>query len=368
MFKLLEQLVLTQSFTRNKGGVDRVGELICGALARLPLEFTRFSQEEFGDHLLFKTAACSPGKPFILLCGHMDTVFPPDTAFNWYREDDDRAFGPGVIDMKGGLVVFISGLQRLAASGRLDGIPLALFCNSDEEIGSPSSIPILRELARDASCGLVAECGGLNSEVVTGRRGKRGIHLQVKGRAGHAAFAGAEKASAVLELAKKTIALETLNDSELGNVVNVGRVEGGITMNAVAETAEALIDTRFTSPENGDVLFAKIKKLIDNRETPGTSSTITVTNERPVMVGNESSRAIFTIVHDLGRELGMKIGEEFRQGVSDANTIAGEGVPVIDGLGPVGDCDHSDREYMVKASLPARVELVEKLLPRLAGM
>ncbi|MBW2328978.1 MAG: M20 family metallopeptidase [Deltaproteobacteria bacterium] len=357
MFTLLQKMVLIQSGTRNKKGVDRVGQLVGNYLADLPLSCKRIEQKQLGDHLVFTTPAAGLGK-YILITGHMDTVFPEDTDFNWYREDTTKIYGPGVIDMKGGLVVTMSAVRALADTGLLEQIPLVLVFNSDEEIGSPTSIPLVEELARGACCALVTECGGIEGQVVTGRRGKTGYRLDVHGRAGHAAFAGKDKASAILELCRLVPEFENLNDAETGLVVNVGVIEGGVGQNSVAEHAGALIDSRFCSVEQGESLQRDIFQLAAVPGIPGTRSRITVTNRRPVMIQSAANQKLYSIIRQQAGKLGIRISDELRQGVSDASNIAGQGVPVVDGLGPVGENDHSDREYMIKDSLPARCRLL----------
>ena len=366
LFELLSELVSVQSGSHNRPGVNRVGRLVRAALAGpgLDLELETVAGGRYGDHLVFRTRAASgPARP-ILVTGHMDTVFPPDTPFTDCTRQGRRIHGPGVIDMKGGLVVTIGACRLLARAGLLAGLPLVLLFNSDEEAGSPSSLPILRRLARECSCALVTECGGMNGEVVTGRRGKTGYRLTVHGRAGHAAFAGRDKASAILELAGKIIALEGCNDREV--VVNVGMVEGGIGPNTVADHATALVDSRYPDQEAGARLRRKISEICAVTTVAGTRCRLEITNERPVMERCEANLRLFRLLARVGERLGIVVREEVRRGVSDANTLAGEGLPVLDGLGPLGEFDHSEEEYLLAPSLPRRTLLLANYLAALA--
>ncbi len=368
LFDLLRELVDIQSGSRNRAGVNRVGARIRAALADLPLACEQIDGGEFGDHLVFRTrAATATTSRLILICGHMDTVFPEDSDFTTCRQEGDRIIGPGVIDMKGGLVVTMGAVRCLAETGLLDHLPLVLLFNSDEEVGSPSSIPLLRRLARTCCCALVTECGGMAGEVVTGRRGKTGFRLDVHGTAGHAAFAGHAKASAVLELAEKIIRIEACNAPDRGIVVNVGRVEGGIGPNTVAEHGMALIDSRYPDREAGQWLRREITRIAATVIIPGTRCELSITNERPVMEPTAANRELFSLLAEVAASLAMEVREEVRRGVSDANTLAGEGLPVLDGLGPVGEFDHSDREYMRRDSLAARTLLLANFLPLLAA-
>jgi glutamate carboxypeptidase len=353
LFALLEQLVVTQSGSHNKQGVDRVGEIIKKQLSDLPLSLRVVPQERLGDNLVFSTPVAAKGR-VMLITGHMDTVFPEDTDFTAYREDETNVYGPGVIDMKGGLVVTMAAVRALAELDLLADIPLVLLFNSDEEIGSPESTPLVEELCSGARCGFVTECGGMQGEVVTGRRGKTGYRLEVEGRAGHAAFAGRDKASAILEICRQVIALEGLNDPDNCRVVNVGTIEGGIGPNTVPEHAAASIDTRFCTVQQGKELEALIDAIANNPATPGTRARLTVTGRRSVMEQSEANRALFRLVRSQAETLGLTICEEIRQGGSDASTIASQGVPVVDGLGPIGEFDHSEKEYMLRDSLVPR--------------
>jgi len=354
LFRFLRDLVLEQSFSRNKDGVDRVGRLIVRELAELPMSCSRIEQSELGDHLLFRSPACGAGRRPILLVGHMDTVFPPESGFDGYREEEGRVFGPGVIDMKGGIAAAVFALKALHHCGLLEEIPLTLICNSDEEIGSPTSTGIIRREAKESLFGLVFECGGLNGEAVTGRKGKTGYALEVGGRAGHAAFAGAAKASAILELAHKIIAVERLNDPDRQLVVNVGMVSGGIGPNTVPEQAAAQIDIRYLTVADGQDCDRALRRIAADCRTPGTRATLTVLSGRPPMEQSVANSRLFDCIRRQAETLGLPFSAELRSGVSDANTIAAAGIPVVDGLGPLGDCDHSRDEYMLRESLPQR--------------
>ncbi len=356
-FDLLEKLVLQPSYSRNIEDVDMVADLIADTLKDCGVELEVVSgQGKRGKHLLFKTPACRDQEQ-LLLVGHMDTVFPPELGFDWYKREAGKVYGPGVIDMKGGLVVAISAIKAFHCLGVLEKMPIALLCNSDEETGSPTSTKLIEEEAKKSFAALVFECGGLNGEVVTGRKGRAGYEIVVRGKAGHAAFAGPDKASAILELAHKTIALEALNDFEKQFVLNVGVVEGGIGPNTVAEHAKCVIDTRFLTVEDYNGSKEAIEKIALECTISDTNATLHIDSSRPPMEQSKENRELYDKLKVVAGDLGVQVCEELRSGVSDANTIAMSGVPVIDGLGPIGDCDHSDREYMIEKSLPERTLL-----------
>jgi glutamate carboxypeptidase len=358
MFKLLEEMVLLQSSSHNKAGVDRVAALIATAFQPGSVSCETVKQALYGNHLLVRTGPADKRNRQVLLVGHMDTVFPEDTDFNWYKEDTANSYGPGVADMKGGLVAGIFALKALAAGGLLENIPVTFIFNSDEEIGSGSSRELIRQEARNSAFAFVLEGGGLNGEIVTGRKGNLSITLTVKGQAGHAAFAGPDKGSAILELARKTIAFESLNEPEKGLSANVGIVEGGIGSNTVAETAVAKVDFRFPTEEAYRFLKKKIGDIALCCSVPNTESSYKILSTRPPMPVCDENKKLFGIISDTAAKVGIKVVDEYRPGVSDANLIAAEKVPVVDGLGPAGAEDHSRNEYIIKKTLPQRSILI----------
>ena len=367
MFALLKKMVCINSGSHNKIGVDAVGRVVTDALAGCGLAVTVIAEEAIGNHLVVRTPCPSTDTGGVLLAGHMDTVFPADTDFTDYWEDDTRAYGPGVIDMKGGLVAGIFALKALSAIGLLNHIPLVFLLNSDEEIGSGRSRAFFRQEARKSACAFVMEAGGLNGEVVIARKGNLSARLTVEGRAGHAAFAGAEKASAILEMAHKTLAIEALNDPDRGISANVGTVTGGIGPNTVAEHAEARLDFRFNSPEDGDELKNHLVHISADTRVAGTAATLEIISGRPPMPTGEANQHLYTRVEKIAGRLGLSLSPESRPGVSDANTIAQAGTPVLDGMGPVGGRDHSPDEYMLKSSLPQRTLLLACVLADFAA-
>jgi glutamate carboxypeptidase len=358
MLALLEKMVRIQSGTYNKQGVDKMGRLITSSFQSNAVSCQVMEQDLFGNHLVVRSLCEKGFDKQILLCGHMDTVFPEDTQFNWYREDNTHCFGPGVIDMKGGLVAGIFALKALDNEKLLTKIPVKFFFNSDEEIGSPSSKNHIQKEAGNSAFAFVLETGGRNGEIVTGRKGNLSIEFKVKGIAGHAAFAGKDKASAIVELAHKIIAFESLNDLDRGISVNVGKVNGGIGPNTVPEHAVARIDFRFTEIADKADLEKSISEITRKKDIPKTSSHFTILSSRPPMPASEQNKELFKAVRETAESIGLSVSEEFRAGVSDANLIAGEYTPVIDGLGPIGAKDHSEDEYMIKASLMQRSVLL----------
>ncbi len=365
MTRLLEEVVLINSHTANKAGVDAVGRVFQRELAAIGLEVAKAPQPEHGDLLTASTKAAGDSGN-ILLCGHMDTVFPVDSDFNWFRSENGKCFGPGVADMKGGLVVALFALKLLNEQGLLADTPLRFLLNSDEETGSPISAPVIKGLADQSAAALVFECGGEGGRVVTGRKGKLGLMLTIKGQAGHAGYPGAVKSSALLELAHKIIALEDLNGLEPGFTLNVGRAQGGTAPNVIADYAEAMIDVRLPDAESEAELTGEIDRLASQAQVRGTKSHIKRITGRPAMPASKANLALFGKLKSAAAELGMELEHEFRGGVSDANFIAAQGAAVLDGLGPVGGNDHSELEYINRQSLAERTALTALMISDLA--
>jgi glutamate carboxypeptidase len=353
----LKRLVLIPSGTYNKAGVDRVCRAVCDLLDPLSLERRILPQENYGDMLIASTAAGGDDRR-ILLAGHMDTIFPEDSSFNGWRMDEDNVYGPGVIDMKGGLLVGIFAVKALAALGLLKDLPVTWLFNSEEEVGSPVSRSLFRAEAGRAAMAFVLECGGMKGEVVTGRKGRLGLKLTARGQAGHAAKVVEGKKSAILDLAHAIIGLEGLNGRFAGVSVNIGQAAGGIVPNSVPEEAWATVDVRFPSAEGLSFFQSHLNALMGKCRAAGMELAVEVVSRTPVMEATERNRALYAVIAEEAGEMGISVAEEFRAGVSDANTIAEAGTPVIDGLGPLGAHDHSDREYVIRKSLCQRSVLL----------
>ena len=368
MLALLETLVRIQSGSWNKAGLDRVGRTIALEMEGMGFSCQFQDQTEYGNHLVarspgnYQGTKKDPGKKQILITGHMDTVFPFDTAFNYYKEDETRCFGPGVADMKGGLVVGIFALKALWQTHTMPETPITFIFNSDEEIGSPSSRDLIQKEARASRFAYVLEAGGLSGQIVAGRKGNLSIRLAVEGQAGHAAFAEKHKASAILELAHKIIAIERLNDPDNGITANVGTIEGGLGPNTIAQHANAAIDMRYVAAGDETRLTAKIQEIAALQTIPGTRCRMTLRSSRPAMPQTSANMDLFRRIKVFADGLGIPVVPELRQGVSDANVIAQTGIPVIDGLGPIGAKDHSEDEYIEKKSLWERAVLFANIL------
>jgi len=356
---LLNELVAINSYSHNTEGVAQMAESMDGALpSPLKLQSVTTSKKQ----TLWTCRYGPPEEDPILLVGHLDTVFPPGTFDSGMIFQDPYLCGPGVADMKGGLAVIVGALWVLDRLKVLPKIPLTIALNGDEEIGSPNSGRKLEELARSCRFGLVFECGGPEGSVVTSRRGLRRYSLKIKGKAGHAGNLQTAKQSAVVELAHHILELEALNDLEAGLSVNVGRVKGGTATNIVPAEAEAELEVRFLNQKQGDGVEDSIQKLANSSKKFGLETNVVRGRARPPMELTPGTAQLFQKVIQVAARNQIILSEEARWGASDANLLAAVGLPTIDGLGPVGEMDHSEDEKIVKDSLFQRVELLVHLL------
>lgn len=358
----LRRWVEVNSFTANVEGVNRVGALLEEDFAPLGMVFERAAGDGVGDHLIWRTPAWGPGG--VVLVGHHDTVFPPG-AFEVFEESGDRVRGPGVLDMKGGLLVVRTAMAALAEAGALERMRIAVISVGDEEIGSPTSRPIIEELARGARAGLVFEAGRVDDSVVTRRKGTGGLTVTARGVAAHAGNAHADGVNAIWALARLIDRMQRLTDYDRGVTLNVGTITGGEAKNTVPAQAECRADIRFLRAPDGLALVAAVDRAA--REIAADSgATLTITGgvSRLPLERSEASAALAALYAERAQRHGLGGGEcPLVGGGSDANTISAIGVPAIDGLGPRGRGFHTPNEYIEPATLVPRAKaLVETLL------
>ena len=364
MEALLRRLVDRNSFTRNRDGVNAVASILAEELAASGVAVERIPGGAFGDHLSFASAA--PG-PFSFLIGHSDTVFPPGT-FEGYRVEGERALGPGVLDMKGGLVVGIFALRALREAGLLDRIPVRGIVVGDEEMGSPASQPITVERVRGAAAALGLESGRSGDLVVTRRKGIASLDARASGVAAHAGGDHEKGRNAIWALARFVDRIQGLTDYGRGVTVSVGRIEGGTTRNTVPAGARCEVDVRFLAPADGDEVLRRVDEAARDAAVAGTRIEVLRPGSRPALVRTEASAALAAEYGECQREAGLGSGEApLSGGGSDASVTGAAGVPSIDGLGPRGAGFHTHDEYIELGSLVPKAEALVRFLGRRAG-
>ena len=352
----LKRVVEINSYTANKAGVDRTGEVFREWLEELGFECDRYRRELIGDHLHFKSSNSGDRKR-VLLLGHLDTVFPPG-VFEGFREDDEWVYGPGVCDMKGGNVVAVEALREIHKRfGKIEDIDFLLV--SDEETGSDDSRSLTAQLAKDYDYCFVFEAAGANMEVVVGRKGIGTYGIDIKGRASHAGTSYAKGIDANLEAAIKLQKLVSLTDLDKGSTVNVGKIEGGIGANTISPEAKMLLEIRFANHNEKKRLLDALDEIVCTSYVEGSLATLSGGLQRDVMEPNQAQEELVEI---LGKICGEEISVESRGGVSDANIIASQGVITLDGWGPYGDGDHTPKERASKGSFEKRISQMIAIL------
>jgi len=362
MLALTRSWVEVNSYTANTEGVAKVGAMLRDAFALPALTTSAIpGGDGFAEHLVWRTPA-SYAQPPILLVGHHDTVFPPGHFEGW-REDGNRATGPGALDMKGGLAIIRTTLAALADVGALADLPLIAISVSDEEVGSPSSAPHLRELARDASCALVFESGRVNDLIITRRKGVGALTVTAHGKAAHAGNHHKDGANAIWALAKFVDAAQQLTNYERGVTVNVGQITGGTSKNTVPERAECMLDLRYETVADAEALVAALRAAADAVATGGVRVEVSGGANRLPLERTPASAALRDEYAACARAAGLGDGEApLLGGGSDANTVAPLGVPAIDGLGPRGAGFHTSTEYVELDTFVPKAEALLRFL------
>lgn len=367
MIVLLRQLVETESPSNEKEAVDRVGAILAEASRKLGASVAIHPQKERGDHIIAKWDCPHPQplsqkeKRGILLLGHMDTVFPLGTLETMpFYEKDDKIYGPGVQDMKAGLVIGLAAIAALIEADELPGRPITFLFTSDEEVGSQTSRALIEALAVQSDLALVLEPSVPDGALKTWRKGVGDFVLRVHGRAAHAGGAHAEGRNALEEMAHQVLAIQKMTDYERGTTLNVGMAHGGTAPNVVPDFAEIEIDLRVSEPSEYKRILAALNALRPVLE--GTELEISGALNRPPMPFDVKMKSTFEKAQRLAAQAGVTIFAGGSGGASDGNFISPLSIPVLDGLGAVGDGLHSSREFIFRDSLAERSYLLTTLL------
>jgi glutamate carboxypeptidase len=363
MLALLAALVNTDSGSYDKPGVDAVGGHIRAFLDRHGIASDVEPAEKFGDAIT-ATVGHGANRP-ILLMGHRDTVFPKgEPTRRPFKIEGDRAYGPGVSDMKSGLVMncfVVAALKRFGGNGPV----MALF-TGDEEIGSPFSRAVIERHARAARAVFNSEPGRAKGAAVTGRKGGVFLRFEITGKAAHSGANFEVGVSAIQELAHKTIALNKLVDVPKGITLNVGVVSGGQTVNTVAPWARGEVDLWFITPADRTATMAKIEEVMATSYVPGTSAKLEIAGEFLPLLENADGKAMFehyaACLNDVGYTETTAL---FTGGCADSGFAAATGAPTLCSVGPVGARGHSPEEYVEIDTLVPRTQALALAVLRL---
>jgi glutamate carboxypeptidase len=365
MLALLRDAVNIDSGSYDKAGVDAVGQLFIDFFDRHGLVTAREAHERYGDAIHVHLEDTRANEKPVVLMGHRDTVFPKGEAQRRpFRIEGARAYGPGVADMKAGLVVnaFV-----LAAFKKFGGAPAPLrgLITSDEEIASPSSRAIIERVARQARCVFNAEPGRPSGNIVTGRKGGVFMTFEVFGKAAHSGGNFEKGISAIGELAHKIVAMHGLTDLQRGVTVNVGLVKGGQSVNTTAPHAEGQIDLRYIKPEDRAAALAALQAIVDRPTVPGTRATLDIRGEFLPLTTTAEADELFALYRRAAGDAGLQVEGEFSGGCADSGFTAAVGCPTLCAVGGVGGNAHTAEEYLEIESLVPRAQALALAILRL---
>ena len=364
MVDLLRRLVLSESPSLDPAAQQPVFDLLAGQLVALDFHVRRVPGRLTGGLLYARPKDRQRAAPAQLLLGHSDTVWPHGTlAIMPVTRGGNRLAGPGVFDMKGGLVVMLYALQALKALGVQPALTPVVLVNSDEEIGSSESTRHIRRLAQAAARVFVLEPGfGPEGHLKTARKGVLRFDVAVQGRSAHAGLAPQEGVSAILELSHVIQQLFALNDWGRGISVNVGEISGGTRPNVVAHEARAVVDVRVPTVADAKRISAAILGL--RATLPGATITAELVSSSLPLEPTPRNQRLWQQAQSAGRLLGLELEAVAVGGASDGNTTS-QYTATLDGLGPIGDGAHAAHEHVLVDRLPERAALLALLLSEL---
>lgn len=369
------RLVEIPSHTGCREDVEHAAQWIDARATELGMTKTHFPdpEERFADHRIYASPATGESDTAMALVGHCDTVYPRSMEFLEFMRDPvesesqgDIVRGPGVLDMKSGLSVVVFALQAIkrAAPQVWQELKVRFLCNTDEEVGSPSSRAMFDQMAPLTSFAMVFEAGRDEDRIVTSRKGTGGFRITAHGHEAHAGNEHAAGVNAIHALSLVVPRIEALTSYDRGTTVNVGVIEGGTAKNTVPGIATALFDVRVSTIEQAHHIEAKLAEIVVNPfagcvDVPERLNQIRFELEggilRLPMEATDDSQRLRQAYEPFAAIQGLGIGEAPTQGGgSDANLLSACGVPTIDGLGPYGKAFHSVREWSSLESLKRR--------------
>lgn len=364
----LRQLCAIECPTAFKPGVDEAGAWVRNWANQRGWELREFPDKHVGDSLVATVRGGTPGGLRVLLAAHLDTVYPIGVAASRpMRQEGDKIVGPGSADNKSGLLSSLYAMAALEACGMLQPFQqISLFCGGDEETNMRASLAVMKEIAPDYDLALVLEAGRENGDIVGARKGNGQFVFELRGKSAHAGVEPHKGANAILALAQQIIALHLLNGMRPGVTLNVGVISGGTVPNSIADSARAIIDVRVTEPEHMEPVGAAIMQIANYPHVPGVSTVVSDGWHFAPMARTPQIAALAAVATACANELGFSIKDAATGGISYANSFAALGLPVLDGLAPVGGLDHSPDEYILVSSIVPRTALLALLMLRAA--
>lgn len=380
MIDLLREMVDTDSGSYDKAGVDRAGQVLARFHEANGLSVEIVPDARYGDAVKARlpNPTANDQRP-ILLLGHRDTVFPQgEPTRRPFTIRDGRAYGPGVADMKAGLVIEAFVAAAFAASGGLKA-PLMMLTTSDEEIASPSSRPVIEAAARESRCVFNAEPSRLPSgtdygrdhkqSITSGRKGGVFMRAEFLGKAAHSGANYEKGVSAIVDLGHKIPRLQGLTDLEAGVTVNVGLIGGGQTVNTVAPSAWCEIDLRYKTATQREQLVEAIREIVETPVVEGSSARLIIKGEFVPLEQTPDSLLLYDTYREAAAGLGIAVTAEYTGGCADSGFTAAQGCPTLCSVGPVGGMAHTPDEFLeVESIVPAAQTLALAVMRTAARM
>jgi glutamate carboxypeptidase len=319
-----------------------------------------------GDHLTIRFRGKRLDKPKLFLIGHCDTVFPEgEVARRPFTITGERAMGPGIIDMKGGLVTCLYAIEALLAEGFDDFGTIAILYDTDEERGNPSSRGLIEEMGEFAAAALILEPARADGSIVSARMGSAIGTISIEGIAAHAGVDPERGRSAVEEVARQIVRAYDL--VRPGGTLNVTGLSGGERPHIVADQAGCMIEIRAWQQETLDAMRNDLAKNIQTPNVDGTHLSFSEGGERPAMETGEETETLLSLAEEIASDAGVSFSHTRTGGGSDGNYLTPMRVPVLDGLGPVGGGLHTVDEYIELPSLVARTAMLAALIERISS-
>ncbi|WNJ89501.1 M20 family metallopeptidase [Bosea sp. 685] len=380
MVALLREMVDTDSGSYDKAGVDRAGQVLARFHEANGLVVEIVPDARYGDAVKARlpNPSANDQRP-VLLLGHRDTVFPQgEPTRRPFTIKGGRAYGPGVADMKAGLVIEAFVAAAFAECGGLSA-PLMMLTTSDEEIASPSSRPIIEAAAREARCVFNAEPSRLpagtefsrdqKQSITSGRKGGVFMRAEFTGKAAHSGANYDKGISAIVDLGHKIPRLQGLTDLERGVTVNVGLIGGGQTVNTIAPHAWCEIDLRYVTAAQRDELVGAIKTIVETPVVPGATGALAIKGEFVPLERSSESAVLFEAYRDAAAGFGISVAAEFTGGCADSGFTAAQGCPTLCSVGPIGGLAHTPDEFLeVESIVPAAQVLALAVMRTAARM
>lgn len=359
----LRRLVELESPSSDEPRLRALSAAFASELSALGADTSTVDVPGVGEHVVARLAGDDDRAAPVVVLGHLDTVHPAGSFEPVFRVEGDRAYGPGVFDMKGGWACLLAALTEMRAAGVRPARPVTLLATCDEETGSEHSRAFIEETVQGCRAVLVLEPPLADGSAKTRRKGVGCYRVAVEGRASHAGLAPDRGANAVLELAHQLVAIESFGDPAAGTTATPTLVSGGTASNVVPASASATFDVRFQSPAEGERVDHAFHLLRPGRD--GARVTVSGGINRPPMERTHGVAELYDRARSLAAADGWALGEGMSGGASDGSLTAALGIPTLDGLGPRGGGAHASDEHVLVTDLDRRVALYRGLLQTL---